>query len=45
MPSFNSTVRIAEIGYLIQLKHEKFWRSLGNVILLNHHEMEINHVI
>lgn len=43
--SFSNVVKIAETAYFIQLPYRSFWKGLMNVLLVNYHEMEINHVI
>lgn len=43
--SFSSVVKIAETAYFIQIPYRSFWKGLMNVVLVNYHEMEINHVI
>lgn len=43
--SYSQIVKLAELGYLAGVPYKRFWQGLMNVVLLNYHEMEINHVI
>jgi hypothetical protein len=43
--SHSSIVKLAEIGYQVQLPYPLFWQGLTNLLLLTYHEMEINHII
>lgn len=38
-------MKLAETAYFIQIPYPLFWKALQNVVLINFHEMEINHVI
>jgi|LauGreDrversion4_2_1035121.scaffolds.fasta_scaffold150390_2 hypothetical protein len=44
-PSFPQVVKLAETAYFIQLPYLSFWKGLQNLVLVNFHEMELNHVI
>ena len=43
--NFTSIVKIVEHAYLIYLPYKRFWQGVTNCLLLNYHEMEINHAI
>ena len=45
MKSYSGVARLGELAYMSQLPYESFWQGLSNFLLINYHEMEINHVL
>lgn len=43
--SFSGIVKLVETAYQIQLPYQTFWHGVANVVLLNYHEMELNHIV
>jgi hypothetical protein len=43
--NFTSIIKLADHAYQIQMPYKKFWAGITNFLLLNYHEMELNHAL